>query len=177
MKRMWLASLVLLCCACATAPEPTSNQKAGNERAPREVVQEHLRAVEAGDWETAEAQIAPEFTMQMDGMPRWVTIERPNALAMHKARKQAFPDFRFNEKIEREEGNSVTIAVYLTGTHTGYLDYPIKHVPKLEATGKSIDLPAEYFTYYIEDDKIRAIFGRIPEGHGPPALKEQLGVE
>jgi len=50
-------------------------------------------------------------------------------------------------------------------------------VPELEATGKSINLPSEYFTYYNENYRIRAVFGRIPEGHGPPALKEQLGVE
>ncbi|NBC30420.1 MAG: hypothetical protein GVY29_10590 [Spirochaetes bacterium] len=177
MKNIWLAALALLFAACATPPEPIPNQEAGNQRPPREVVEEHLRAVEAGNWDVAEAQISPDFTMQMEGMPRWVKIDRSNALETHRARKRAFPDFRFNEKIEREDGNSVTVAVYLTGTHTGYLDYPINQVPELEATGKSIDLPAEYFTYYIEDDQIRAIFGRIPEGHGPPALKEQLGVE
>jgi hypothetical protein len=177
MKNIWLLSITLLLGACATAPAPISNQEADNERSPREVVSEHLRAVEAGDWDVAQAQIAPGFTMQMEGMPRWVTIDRPNALDTHQARKRAFPDFRFNETIERQEGNSVTIAVYLTGTHTGYLDYPINQVPELEATGRSINLPAEYFTYYIENDRIRAVFGRIPEGHGPPALKEQLGVE
>ncbi|NBB90768.1 MAG: hypothetical protein GVY23_06135 [Spirochaetes bacterium] len=112
--------------------------------------------------------------MQMEGMPRWVTIDRSNALETRRARKRAFPDFCFNDKIEREDGNSVTIAVSLTGTHTGYLDYPIDQVPELAATGKSINLPAEYFTYYIDDDQIHAVFGRIPEGHGTSGLQEQF---
>ncbi|HEX5748822.1 MAG TPA: ester cyclase [Archangium sp.] len=162
--------------ACASPPAPLT-EGAGNTLAPAELVRAHLRAAEQGDWVTAEAHLADDFEMQMKGMPFWVSIGRPNGLDMHKARKTAFPDFQFNEQVVREEGNAVTIAVYLTGTHTGPLDYPIDEVPKMGPTGRTIDLPAEYFTYYVEKDRIRRIFGEIPEGHGPPALKKQLGVE
>lgn len=159
---------------CATAPAP--NEAAHNSKSPAELVREHLRAVEAGDWVTAEAQLDPGFTMQMKGMPFFAKIPFADALSMHKARKKAFPDFTFNEQVDEPKGNSVRVTVFLKGTHTGYLDYPIKEVPKLEATGKSIDLPAEYFTYYFENDRITRVYGEIPEGHGPPALKKQLGV-
>lgn len=169
--------LVLLSPGCATAPSPLTVDAAHNSKAPAELVQAHLRAVEAGDWKTAEAQLDPGFTMQMKGMPFFAKIPFSDALAMHKARKTAFPDFTFNEKLEPAQGNSVRVAVYLKGTHTGFLDYPIKEVPKLEATGKPIDLPAEYFTYFFENDRITRIYGEIPEGHGPPALKKQLGVQ
>ncbi|HEX8705905.1 MAG TPA: ester cyclase [Myxococcaceae bacterium] len=168
---LWAAVLA----ACASAPNP-QNEGVGNTLAPVEVVRAHLRAAEQGDWAKAEAALADDFKMQMKGMPFWVSIGRPNALDMHKARKTAFPDFQFHEEVVREEGNAVTIAVHLTGTHTGPLDYPIPDVPKMAPTGKSIDLPAEYFTYYVEQDRIRRVFGEIPEGHGPPALKKQLGV-
>ena len=176
---MFLRALLPLCLltACASAPNALSNEAAHNTLSPTAVVQAHLRAVEAGDWKTAEAQLDPAFTMQIKGMPFFVNIGFANALDMHKARKKAFPDFTFNEKIDATDGNSVRVAVFLKGTHTGYLDYPIKEVPKLEATGKSIDLPSEYFTSFVEGDRIRRIFGEIPEGHGPPALKKQLGVE
>lgn len=170
-------ALLCLLCACASAPTALTTDVAHNTKPPVELVQAHLRAIEAGDWKTAEAQLDPNFTMQMKGMPFFVKIPFADALAMHRARKQAFPDFTFNEKIEATTGNSVTIAVFLKGTHTGYLDYPIKEVPKLEATGKPIDLPAEYFTYFFENDRITRVFGEIPEGHGPPALKKQLGVQ
>lgn len=171
------ALLVLWSLGCATAPAPLSADAAHNSRSPGELVRAHLRAVEAGDWQTAEAQLDPAFTMQMKGMPFFVKIPFADALAMHKARKRAFPDFTFNEKVEAAEGNSVRVAVFLKGTHTGFLDYPIKEVPKLEATGKPIDLPAEYFTYFFENDRVTRIYGEIPEGHGPPALKKQLGVQ
>lgn len=168
--------LVAALAACASAPSPLT-EGASNTAAPAEMVRAHLRAIEQGDWATAESQLDARFGMQMKGMPFWVEIGRANALDMHKARKTAFPDFKFNEKVVREEGNAVTVAVYLTGTHTGPLDYPISEVPKLAPTGRTIDLPAEYFTYYVEKDHIRSIFGEIPEGHGPAALKKQLGVE
>ena len=176
MHRLLHGSLLLFC-ACASAPSAVTTDSAHNTKSPTELVQAHLRAVEAGDWKTAEAQLDPGFTMQMKGMPFFVKIPFSDALAMHKARKQAFPDFTFNEKVEAVEGNSVRVAVFLKGTHTGFLDYPIKEVPKLAATGKPIDLPAEYFTYFFENDRITRIYGQIPEGHGPPALKKQLGVE
>ncbi len=136
----------------------------------------HLRAAEAGDWRDADALLDPGFSMQMKGMPFFVTIPYARALDMHKARKTALPDFRFNEKVELEDGNSVRIAVYLSGTHTGPLDYPIDEVPKVAATGKTIALPVEYFTYFVEHDRIVRVFGDIPDGSGPPALKQQLGL-
>ena len=171
-----LPLLATVLAACASAPTPLT-QGAGNTVSPAGLVSAHLRAVEQGDWATAEAHLASDFSMQMKGMPFWVSIDRPHGLDMHKARKKAFPDFKFNEQVIREKGNAVTVAVYLTGTHTGPLDYPLDTVPKMGPTGRSIDLPAEYFTYYVENDRIRRIFGEIPEGHGPPALKKQLGVE
>lgn len=161
--------------ACAAAPSPELHE-ASNTRAPRDVVLAHLRAAEEGDWPAAEALLGDSYTMQMKGMPSWVSIGRANGLDMHRARKRAFPDFRFNEQVLAEEGNSVKIAVFLTGTHTGPLDYPIAEVPKVAATGRPINLPAEYFTYYVKNDRIIHTFGEIPEGSGPPALKQQLGL-
>lgn len=169
-------SALLLFVSCASAPAPLAADAARNTKSPADLVRAHLRAVEAGDWVTAEGQLDPGFTMQMKGMPFFAKIPFADALSMHKARKRAFPDFTFNEQVEAPVGNSVRVAVFLKGTHTGYLDYPIAEVPKLEATGKPIDLPAEYFTYFFENDRITRVYGEVPEGHGPPALKRQLGV-
>lgn len=147
-----------------------------NERPPEETVRAHLRACEAGDWDAALAFLAPDYRMKMKGMPFFVSVERDHALDIHRARKQAFPDFQFNERIAAR-GNAVTVTVFLSGTHTGVLDYPIGGVPKLAPTGKAIDLPSEDFTYYVEHDRIVYTYGEIPDGHGPAALKKQLGVE
>lgn len=177
MKNLLLILLVTTLVSCGSYT-PKTNADAHNTRTPREIVQEHLRAAEAGDFAKAEAAIADDYTMKMKGMPFFISIKKANALDMHKARKMAFPDFAFHEKIEWENNNQVKIAVFLTGTHTGVLDYPSAvGVPRTEPTGKRINLPAEYFVYSVENDKIVRTDGEIPEGNGPPALMKQLGIE
>jgi predicted ester cyclase len=154
-----------------------SNREANNAKEPLETVQAHLREVEKGNWEAANAFLSDSYKMKMKGMPFFVSIKKEDALLMHKARKTAFPDFKFNEKIEWAKDNQIKIGVYLTGTHTGLLDYPSNvGVPKTPATGKKIDLPVEYFIYTVENDKIVHTYGEIPEGNGPVALKKQLDI-
>ena len=157
--------------------KPLSNEKANNKLTPTQIVTAHLRAIENGDWDKANSYLADTYKMKMKGMPFFVSIKKADALSMHKARKTAFPDFKFNEKIESATDNQVKVAIYLTGTHTGLLDYPKNvGVPKTAATGKKINLPSEYFIYSIENDKIVDTYGEIPDGHGPKALMEQLGI-
>jgi predicted ester cyclase len=157
--------------------KPLSNEKANNTQTPTEIVTTHLRAVEAGDWDKANSYLSGDYKMKMKGMPFFVSIKKKDALEMHKARKTAFPDFKFNEKIEYATNNQVKVAIYLTGTHTGLLDYPKNvGVPKTNATGKKIDLPSEYFIYSVENNKIVDTYGEIPDGHGPKALMKQLGI-
>lgn len=173
-----LAVLAAFTCVACGSYTPKTIAEAGNTRPPHEIVQEHLRSIEAGDFAKAESFIADEYTMKMKGMPFFVSLKRSSALDMHKARKTAFPDFQFNEKIEWEKDNQVKIAVYLSGTHTGVLNYPeAVGVPRTEPTGKKINLPAEYFVYSVEHDKILHVYGEIPDGNGPPALMKQLGIE
>ena len=158
--------------------KPLSNEKANNKLSPTEIVKAHLRAIENGDWDKANSYLADSYKMKMKGMPFFVSIKKDDALSMHKARKTAFADFKFNEIIESATDNQVKVAIYLTGTHTGLLDYPKNvGVPKTEATGKKINLPSEYFIYSVENDKIVDTYGEIPDGHGPKALMEQLGIK
>ena len=158
--------------------KPLSNESANNKLTPTEVVKAHLRAIENGDWEKANGYLAEGYKMKMKGMPFFISIKKKDALDMHKARKTAFPDFKFNEVIESATNNQVKVAIYLTGTHKGLLNYPENvGVPKTEATGKKINLPSEYFIYSVENDKIVDTYGEIPDGHGPKALMEQLGIK
>ena len=172
-----ITTIIFLLSNCSTY-KPKSNEEANNTLTPTEIVTAHLRAVENGDWDRANTYLSDDYSMKMQGMPFFVSIKKKDALSMHKARKTAFPDFKFNEKIESAKDNQVKVAIYLTGTHTGLLDYPKNvGVPKTAATGKTINLPSEYFVYSVENNKIVDTYGEIPEGHGPKALMEQLGIQ
>jgi len=177
LKKLLCTVLLLPSFISCSTYQSKPNQEANNTVSPSKIVTEHLRAVENGNWVKAESYLAEDYKMKMDGMPFFVSIKEENALDMHKARKDAFHDFKFNEVIEDTSDNQVKIAVYLTGTHTGLLDYPERiGIPKTEATGKKVNLPAEYFTYSIENDKIVHTYGEIPDGHGPAALLKQLDI-
>ncbi len=175
-RRIFLSGAVsfFLVAGCGGySPSETPN----NTRPPQEIVRAHLRAVESGDWNRANEFLAENYTLKMKGMPFFISVNRADSFDVHKARKVAFPDFKFNESMEDTGKNGVKVTVRWSGTHTGFLDYPVGDLPKTPATGKSVSLPEEIFTYYVEGDKIVHTYGEIPEGHGPPALKKQLGLE
>jgi len=140
-----------------------------------DMVQAHLRAVEAGDWDTALSYIGDEY--QMTGtipfpISLFVKIGKKDALRMHIPRKRALPDFKFNETVLSETPNTVKLQVNLTGTHTGPIDYTgvLRGVPVIAPTGKKVSLPSEYFTFTLRDGKIVKTVGEIPKNAGVQAL-------
>jgi predicted ester cyclase len=137
------------------------------------LVKEHLRAIEAGNWELALSYLSENYTMT--GLAPF-PIRKDHALDIHKARKAAFPDFKFNEEILESTQDIVKIRVHITGTHLGELKYPMGNLPVVPPTGKQIDLPYEYFDYTVKDNKINGVLGRIPEGAGSQAMMKQLGI-
>jgi hypothetical protein len=114
-KLVFIVCLQMLMLSC-NSYQPKPNGEAGNTIRPTDIVIKHFRAVEDGDWAKANSYIAEDYKMKMEGMPFFISIKKENALDMHKARKRAFPDFRFNEEIEYEKDNQVKIAVYFTET-------------------------------------------------------------
>lgn len=139
------------------------------------IVQKHLRAVEAGQWEEADALIGEDYVMTgIIPFPinLFVKIRKKDALRMHKPRKRAMPDFRFNERVLEESADRVKFQVNLSGTHTGVIDYQgiLRGVPVIQPTGKKVALPAEYFTYFVRDGKIVKTIGEIPKNAGVQAL-------
>jgi predicted ester cyclase len=140
-----------------------------------QIVQEHLRAVEAGDWEKADSYIATNYTMSGTipfPISLFVKITKKDSLRMHKPRKRALPDFKFNEKIIEENDEMVKLQVNISGTHTGVIEYNgiLRGVPVIQPTGKKISLPSEYFTYFVENGQIVKTIGMIPKNAGVQAL-------
>ncbi len=141
----------------------------------KEIVQKHLRAVEAGDWETALACIGDNYVLKgivPFPVSLFVKVGKKEALRMHKPRKQALPDFKFNEKVLEETADQVKFQVNLSGTHAGVIDYTgiLRGVPVIAPTGKKVNLPDEYFTYFVENGLIVKTIGEIPKNAGVKAL-------
>ncbi len=141
----------------------------------KDIVQKHLRAVEAGDWETAIACIADDYSMSGTipfPINLFVKIKKKDALRMHYPRKKALPDFKFNEKILEESPDHVKLQVNLSGTHTGVIDYTgiLRGIPVVQPTGRFIQLPDEYFDFFVRDGLIVKTIGKIPKNAGVNAL-------
>ncbi|MBC7869540.1 MAG: hypothetical protein H7Y09_01765 [Chitinophagaceae bacterium] len=141
----------------------------------KDIVQKHLRAVEAGDWQTAISSIADDYSMSGTipfPINLFVKIKKKDALRMHRPRKIALPDFKFNEKILEESPDHVKLQVNLSGTHTGVIDYTgiLRGIPVVQPTGKFIQLPDEYFDYFVRDGLIVKTIGKIPKNAGVGAL-------
>lgn len=137
------------------------------------LVDEHLRSIEAGDWEAALGDLDESF--QLTGLAPF-PIPKAQAMLVHQLRKTAFPDFAFNEVVLADDGETVELEVRITGTHLGVFDYTaIGITDVVQPTCKTVDLPPEYFDFTVRDGKIVAAVGLIPEGAGPAAVLEQIG--
>jgi SnoaL-like polyketide cyclase len=139
------------------------------------VVQQHLRALEAGEWEGAAAYIANDY--RFSGVipfpiSLFVKIGKKDALRMHQARKQALPDFKFNETYQEESDTHVKIQVTLSGTHTGVIDYRgiLRGIPVVQPTGKVVKLNPEWFVYHVSDGLIYKTIATIPKNAGVSGL-------
>lgn len=142
---------------------------------PVEVVFNHLRSIEKGDWEKANSYIAENYTATgviPFPISLFIKLRKKDALTMHKARKNALPDFKFNEEILESSDTMVKIQVNLTGTQTGTIDYRgiLRGIPVMPPTGKFVKLNPEYFTYHIVNNKIEKVEIDIPKNAGVKGL-------
>ena len=148
----------------------------------RQIVENHLRAIENGDWDHALSFIAENYTMTGTipfPISLFVKIRKSGALTMHQARRRALPDFRFNEIYLEESDGHVKIQVNLTGTHTGTIDYRgiLRNIPVIPATNKAVKLNPEYFTYYVRENQIYKTVGDIPKNAGVQGLVKAVRTE
>jgi len=140
-----------------------------------EVLQHHLRALEIGDWDTVNSYISDSY--KATGVipfpiSLFIKLRKKDALTMHKARKIALPDFKFNESVLESDDEKIKIEVNITGTQTGVIDYRgiLRGIPVVEPTGKFVKLNPEYFTYFVKNGKIEKVEIDIPKNAGVKGL-------
>lgn len=138
-----------------------------------ETVRKFLEAWEAWDWDAINDYLAHDFHVVG---PTPDPINRRWAIADTKARSVAFPDWKFNFRITREEGNVVEGYTQVTGTHTGTLIPAVPGVAPVPPTGKAIKQPPEPTRFTVRGSQIVEMYVETVPGGGYIGILTQLGI-
>jgi ketosteroid isomerase-like protein len=88
----------------------------------------------------------------------------------------AMPDWKFNAKDFKLNGDKVTVVAQITGTQTRELNLPMPGFQKFPATGKRVALPKEGMTITVKNGKISRLESEVVPGGGVNGVLAQLGV-
>lgn len=141
---------------------------------PSEVVIAFMTAIEAENYSTAESLISDK--MEVYGVSP-LPLGKKEYLGVHRALSSGLPDFKFNYKVTKEEGNTVYVTVHLTGTHTREMQAPVPGMNNIPATGKSVNMPEEPSKVTVAGDQVVRIDLQPVPGGGVPGLLKQIGVD
>jgi len=140
----------------------------------REIAEAFLAGINVLDLDAAAPYCADNFTYS-GPVPKPVSVQEWRGLAA--LFRTAFPDWSFNARVERVEGDVVHVTAQVTGTHTGNLDLTALDIGIIPATGKSISLPQGTGRVTLEGDKVVNLHFDVVPGAGIPGILAQLGVE
>jgi SnoaL-like polyketide cyclase len=141
---------------------------------PSEVVSSFMAAIEAENFTKAESLVSDK--LEVHGVSP-TPLGKKEYLGVHWALSSGLPDFKFNHKITKEEGDVVHHTVQITGTHTREMQAPIPGMQNIPATGKSVNMPEETVKITVAGDQIvRIDLQPVPDG-GIPGLLKQIGVD
>jgi predicted ester cyclase len=88
----------------------------------------------------------------------------------------AIPDWKFNARDFKQNGDKVTTTFQITGTQTGELNLPMPGIPKIPASGKHVSLPSEETTITVKNGKISRLEAAVVPGGGVAGVLAQLGI-
>ena len=137
-----------------------------------ETVNAFSSALESHDFEKAASYLSDDFTLSG---PTPQPVGKNEFIAIQSAFMRAIPDWSFNNHDVQEQGEKVTGAVQITGTHTQELVVP--GMPPIPATGKKISLPEEHLEFTFKGNKIASLASDNVPGGGIPGVLQQLGVQ
>ena len=86
------------------------------------------------------------------------------------------PDWKFNGKDFKQNGETVTATFQISGTQTAILNLPMPGFMKFPATGKHVSLPEEGMTFTVKNGKVTRIESAGVAGGGVAGVLSQLGA-
>jgi len=97
-------------------------------------------------------------------------------VALQSAMVAAMPDWKFNGKDFKQNGETVTATLQISGTQTAILNLHMPGFTKFPATGKHVSLPEEGMTITVKNGKISRIESAGVAGGGVAGVFAQLGA-
>lgn len=150
--------------------ETRTEQSSGSD-----IVLELLHAEEEKDFDKVMKYLGKDFSFS-GPVPK--PIGAREYIEVHRQLLTAFPDWRFNFTLIKEDKNEVTGKVHITGTHTRDLTLPmIPNLGTVHATGKKISLPEEKVHIKLTGNKINSFSVDSPRNSGIMGLLSQIGVD
>jgi len=137
-----------------------------------ETVKAFSSALESKDFDKAASYLSDDFTLTG---PTPQPVGKNEFIGIQSAFILAIPDWSFNDHDVQEQGDKVTGAVQITGTHTEPL--VLSGMPPIPATGKKISLPEEHLEFTFKGDKIASLTSDNVPGGGIPGVLQQIGVQ
>jgi predicted ester cyclase len=138
-----------------------------------DIVKAGLAAVEANDFKKLEGLLADDMVF---AGPVPEPVGKREFVGLQSLLLAAMPNWKFNAKDFKENGDVVTVTLQITGTHTAELSLPMPGMPKIPATGMKVSLPGEATTFTVKNGKITRLDVASTPGGGVPGILSQLGV-
>ncbi len=138
-----------------------------------DVVKEGLAATEAGDFGKLDSLVADDFVF---AGPVPEPVGKREFMGLQMALLKAMPDWKFNAKDMKENGDQVSMMLQVSGTQTGELQLPMPGMPAIPPSGKRVELPFEPSTFTVKNGKLARLDVESSAGGGLMGILSQLGV-
>src|SRR5262249_605618 len=139
-----------------------------------DIVQAWIKAYEGHDFDGANDLIADDFVF---AGPIPEPIGKPEFAALHRTLVGALPDWKFDARDFREEGDKVNFVVTGRGRFTGRLRAPFLGLDEVPPTGKAGKNPDERITATLRSGKIARFDVEEVSSAGVPGLLARVGVD
>jgi predicted ester cyclase len=137
------------------------------------MVRDCFAAFEAGQFEDAASYLSDDFVFS-GPVPQ--PVGKKEFVGLQSGLIKAIPDWKFNIRNVRVQGDNLTAVVQITGTHTGTLPSLMPGAPEVPATGKHFSLPEEPSRVTVKDGKITSLATDQVPGGGVMGIFQQLGI-
>lgn len=139
-----------------------------------DVAQRAIEAMESGDV-NAFARCLSDDSVCVGLAPH--VMDKREYIKVMQALVGGMPDWTFNARDWREEGDRVSCRVEVRATQTNMLPPVLPSAPPVLATGRHVNLPAQPIEFFFDGDEIvRVVVGR-GEGSGVIGVLKQLGID